>query len=215
MSPRRSPEWLMMRELLENRDEATLRRVRLAIGGTARHRRRQRSMRSSARIALIGLRGAGKSTLGQMLAEELGFSVRRAEPRDRAVCRLHDRPRSRPCTARMPTAATSAARSRKRSRSTPRRSSPPPAAWCPTPATFNLLLSHCTTVWLQADPEDHMQRVIAQGDMRPMAGSRRSDGGSEEHPGGRASLLFEGASSASTPARSRWTPTFALRCWIC
>jgi XRE family aerobic/anaerobic benzoate catabolism transcriptional regulator len=38
------------------------------------------------------------------------------------------------------------------------------------PATFNLLLGHCTTVWLQAAPEDHMQRVAAQGDMRPMAG---------------------------------------------
>jgi XRE family transcriptional regulator, aerobic/anaerobic benzoate catabolism transcriptional regulator len=38
-------------------------------------------------------------------------------------------------------------------------------------ATFNLLLGHCTTVWLQADPEDHMNRVRAQGDMRPMAAS--------------------------------------------
>jgi XRE family aerobic/anaerobic benzoate catabolism transcriptional regulator len=38
-------------------------------------------------------------------------------------------------------------------------------------ATFNLLLAHCTTVWLQADPEDHMRRVIAQGDMRPMSAS--------------------------------------------
>jgi len=39
------------------------------------------------------------------------------------------------------------------------------------PATFNELLSHCTTVWLQADPEDHMGRVAAQGDLRPMAAS--------------------------------------------
>ncbi len=37
--------------------------------------------------------------------------------------------------------------------------------------SFNLLLRHCTTVWLQADPEDHMARVAAQGDMRPMAAS--------------------------------------------
>ena len=36
-------------------------------------------------------------------------------------------------------------------------------------ATFNLLLAHCTTVWLQADPQDHMDRVRAQGDLRPMA----------------------------------------------
>ena len=42
------------------------------------------------------------------------------------------------------------------------------------PATFNQLLSHGTTVWLQADPEDHMKRVIAQGDMRPMAASKEA-----------------------------------------
>jgi XRE family aerobic/anaerobic benzoate catabolism transcriptional regulator len=33
------------------------------------------------------------------------------------------------------------------------------------------MLSHCYTVWLQAKPEDHLSRVAAQGDMRPMAGS--------------------------------------------
>ena len=42
------------------------------------------------------------------------------------------------------------------------------------PATFNLLLSHCTTVWLQATPEDHMKRVIAQGDLRPMSASKEA-----------------------------------------
>jgi XRE family aerobic/anaerobic benzoate catabolism transcriptional regulator len=41
-------------------------------------------------------------------------------------------------------------------------------------ANFDLLLSHCTTVWLQANPEDHMQRVIEQGDFRPMAGTREA-----------------------------------------
>jgi len=38
-------------------------------------------------------------------------------------------------------------------------------------ATLNEMLSHCYTVWLQAKPEDHLGRVAAQGDMRPMAGS--------------------------------------------
>ncbi|MBC7717324.1 MAG: transcriptional regulator, partial [Pseudorhodobacter sp.] len=38
------------------------------------------------------------------------------------------------------------------------------------PATFNLLLAHCYTVWVRATPEDHMGRVLAQGDTRPMAG---------------------------------------------
>ncbi len=42
------------------------------------------------------------------------------------------------------------------------------------PATFNLLLSHCYTVWLKASPEDHMSRVLAQGDRRPMAGNHEA-----------------------------------------
>src|SRR5688500_14724837 len=39
------------------------------------------------------------------------------------------------------------------------------------PGTFNRLLASCTTVWLKADPEDHMNRVARQGDTRPMAAS--------------------------------------------
>ena len=67
-----SPEWLMIRELLERRDEATLKRVREAVGsllgtGGANAANAQRSPR----VALIGLRGAGKSTLGRLLAEAL------------------------------------------------------------------------------------------------------------------------------------------------
>jgi XRE family aerobic/anaerobic benzoate catabolism transcriptional regulator len=42
------------------------------------------------------------------------------------------------------------------------------------PATFERLLTMCFTVWLRATPEEHMQRVIAQGDMRPMADNRES-----------------------------------------
>jgi len=40
------------------------------------------------------------------------------------------------------------------------------------PGTFERLLSSCFTVWVRASPEEHVQRVIAQGDMRPMAGIR-------------------------------------------
>ena len=42
------------------------------------------------------------------------------------------------------------------------------------PATYDLLLSTCYTVWLKARPEEHMQRVIAQGDTRPMAGNAQA-----------------------------------------
>ena len=37
--------------------------------------------------------------------------------------------------------------------------------------TFNRLLEHCFTVWLKTSPQEHMDRVIAQGDNRPMAGN--------------------------------------------
>jgi XRE family aerobic/anaerobic benzoate catabolism transcriptional regulator len=40
------------------------------------------------------------------------------------------------------------------------------------PETFSRLKNVCFTVWLKAKPEEHMQRVIAQGDKRPMAGSQ-------------------------------------------
>jgi XRE family aerobic/anaerobic benzoate catabolism transcriptional regulator len=39
------------------------------------------------------------------------------------------------------------------------------------PATYNLLLSHCYTVWIKASPKEHMDRVVAQGDTRPMMGN--------------------------------------------
>jgi XRE family aerobic/anaerobic benzoate catabolism transcriptional regulator len=36
--------------------------------------------------------------------------------------------------------------------------------------TYNVVLKHCFTVWLTASPDDHMSRVISQGDLRPMVG---------------------------------------------
>jgi XRE family transcriptional regulator, aerobic/anaerobic benzoate catabolism transcriptional regulator len=71
----RSPEWLLLREMLEHRDEATLKRVRVAVGellGMGGANGQGQAVRSP-RVALVGLRGAGKSTLGQRLADDLGF----------------------------------------------------------------------------------------------------------------------------------------------
>jgi XRE family aerobic/anaerobic benzoate catabolism transcriptional regulator len=42
------------------------------------------------------------------------------------------------------------------------------------PGTLELLLASCFTVWVKAAPEEHMKRVMAQGDMRPMANSARA-----------------------------------------
>ena len=73
-----SPEWLLIRELLAGADEAGLRRARPAIaealGSAGRWPARRR------RVALVGLRGAGKCTLGSWLAEDLGLAVRGTRP---------------------------------------------------------------------------------------------------------------------------------------
>lgn len=166
-----SPEWLMIRELLAGRDEADLRRARLAIGelmGTGGSAQAARPC-----IALIGLRGAGKSTLGQMLADDLGFPFVELsrEIEKFAGCsvaeiqalygqnayRRYERRALEEAIQIYPEAVIAT-----------------PGGLVSDPATFNQLLSHCTTVWLQADPEDHMKRVIAQGDMRPMAASKEA-----------------------------------------
>lgn len=163
-----SPEWLLIRELLEKQNEATLQRVRVAIGellGTGGG-----LSANCTRVALIGLRGAGKSTLGQMLADDLGFPFVELsrEIEKFAGCsvpeiqslyginayRRYERRALEETVQIYPEAVIAT-----------------PGGLVSDPATFNQLLSHCTTVWLQAKPEDHMARVMAQGDTRPMAAS--------------------------------------------
>ena len=166
-----SPEWLLIRELLENRSEADLRRVRVAVGellGTA-----AKDAARGRRIALIGLRGAGKSTLGRMLADHLmlpfielsrevetlaGCSVR--EIHDLYGTNAYRRYERRALEETVQIYADVVIAT--------------PGGIVSDPATFNELLAHCTTVWLQASPEEHMARVAAQGDLRPMAASHEA-----------------------------------------
>ena len=163
-----SPEWLLIRELLVERDEATLQRVRVTIGellGTGGGQTGQGTC-----VALVGLRGAGKSTLGQMLAEDLDFPFVELsrEIEKFAGCsvseiqalyginayRRYERRALEEAIQIYPEAVIAI-----------------PGGLVSDAGTFNQLLSHCSTVWLQADPEDHMKRVMAQGDLRPMAAS--------------------------------------------
>jgi len=166
-----SPEWLLIRELLERRDDATLRRVRVAVGemlGTGGG-----NAQRSPRIALVGLRGAGKSTLGQRLADDLGFPFVELsrEIEKFAGCSVSE----------IQALYGVNAYRRYERRALEEAIQIYPEAVIATPggivsdaATFNLLLTHCTTVWLQAQPEDHMRRVIAQGDLRPMGASKEA-----------------------------------------
>jgi len=121
------------------------------------------------RVALLGLRGAGKSTLGAKLAAamrvpfvELDREVEReagsklgevfAMYGQEAFRRFERRALER--VLRTHEAAVIAAG----------------GSLVTDPDTYRLLLDNCHTVWLKAKPEEHMARVIAQGDMRPFRG---------------------------------------------
>ncbi len=125
------------------------------------------------RIALIGLRGAGKSTLGRMLAQDLDipFIQINDEIEREAGMSLDEifnllgqaayRRFERRCLDRI-------------IESYPRAVLETGGGFVADTATFERLLSSCFTIWLQARPEDHMARVAAQGDHRPMAGNREA-----------------------------------------
>jgi len=120
------------------------------------------------RIALIGLRGAGKSTIGKLLAKKLGLSFfeldRLIEQTSGiALSMIFDlygqsgfRRFERRClddllnTQKQFVVATG-------------------GSLVSEPSTYERLLTNCYTIWLRATPQEHMSRVIAQGDMRPMA----------------------------------------------
>ncbi len=122
------------------------------------------------RIALIGLRGAGKSTLGRKLAAALdrpfveladeiaalaGMSLDQIfDLSGQAGYRRYERRALERVLERHDhfVAATG-------------------GSLVSESGTYELLLGSCYTVWVKASPEEHMARVIAQGDMRPMAGN--------------------------------------------
>ena len=126
-----------------------------------------------ARIALIGLRGAGKSTLGSKLAAErkLPFIELDQEIEKETGMPLAEifslygqagyRAIEKRTLERVLRAADHAVIS-------------VGGGIVSEKETYDYLLAHCYTVWLKAQPEEHMSRVIAQGDFRAMAGSDRA-----------------------------------------
>ena len=194
-----SPEWLLIRDLLRGRDDEALRRGRLALaelyGESARPDAR------ASRVALIGLRGAGKSTLGALLADdrrvpfvELNREIERVAGcglgeihnlLGPAAYRRYERRALEETIQLYPDAVIAT-----------------PGGIVSDPATFNLLLAHCTTVWLKATPEEHMQRVVAQGDLRPMSGNREAMDDLKHILAGRAAFYAKADAVCDTGART-------------
>jgi XRE family aerobic/anaerobic benzoate catabolism transcriptional regulator len=125
------------------------------------------------RIALIGLRGAGKSTLGAMLAGRLEVPFLELD-------RLIEQESGVSLSAIFDLYGQSGFRRLERRcldqviERHPHFVLATGGSLVSEAATFERLLTMCFTVWLRATPEEHMQRVIAQGDMRPMADNRES-----------------------------------------
>ena len=125
------------------------------------------------RIALVGLRGAGKSTLGKLLADKLGvpfIELNRMveqqygasvplliEMSGVATFRRHERACLERVVAENEAAVIATA-----------------GGIVSNPETYGTLLRRAHTVWISARPEEHMSRVMKQGDFRPMAHNREA-----------------------------------------
>jgi XRE family aerobic/anaerobic benzoate catabolism transcriptional regulator len=173
--PERSVERRLLEQVVAQLPDAQMTEARLAeaCGLLLRHFRRREADSRSRRIALVGLRGAGKSRLGRMLAARLGI---RSVELDREVER----------EGRMDLSDILAIHGQEGFRR-PEREALQRLVREGEPAViatgggiiaeapgFEFLLDTCTTIWLRAAPEEHMRRVVEQGDTRPVRDNRRA-----------------------------------------
>ena len=165
-----SAELTLLRQLLARLSPAQLREAygsleALFAGDTGFARAR--------RIALVGLRGAGKTTLGSRLGAELEvpfFELDREIERVSGVSLAHVLDMyGQQAYRRYEMQAL-----QELLRAHPQLVVATGGSIVSEAATYELLLRSCFTVWVRTTPEEHMARVIAQGDQRPMAGSSQA-----------------------------------------
>lgn len=153
------------------------------------------------RIALIGLRGAGKSSLGAKLAKALGapfIELDREIEREsgthlaeifdlygQAAYRRYERRALEQVIERHDRAVIATG-----------------GSIVSEPGTFDLLLAACFTVWLTAAPEEHMGRVMAQGDTRPMAENEQAMEDLRRILAGRAQLYAKADARIDTAGKT-------------
>ena len=153
------------------------------------------------RIALIGLRGAGKTTLGAQLADRLGVPFIEL---DREI----ERAAGVPLATIFDLYGQAGFRRLERSclervlAQHPRFVLATGGSLVSEPATFEHLLATCRTIWLQASPAEHMARVVAQGDLRPMAGNRESMADLQRILAGREALYRRADATVDTAGRT-------------
>jgi XRE family aerobic/anaerobic benzoate catabolism transcriptional regulator len=163
-----APDWPVIRDLLRKATPGQIAQVKDVLAGQGASALRRTSF---AGIALIGLRGAGKSTLGKMLAGKIGWSFVELNKEIEAqnglsvaeIIALYGQEGFR----RMEQAALGQLLARKELMVLATG-----GGIVSEPLTFDLILSSFYTIWLKAAPEEHMARVRRQGDLRPMADDR-------------------------------------------
>jgi XRE family aerobic/anaerobic benzoate catabolism transcriptional regulator len=146
-----------------------LRRVARAMRVPVAELVREEPAARSARIALVGLRGAGKSTLGTKLAQGLGVPFveldREVEKEAGAklgeVFALYGQDAFRRFERRALERVLE---------ENERAVIATGGGLVTDPSTYELLLERCFCVWLKTSPQEHMSRVVAQGDLRPFSG---------------------------------------------
>ena len=153
------------------------------------------------RIALIGLRGAGKTTLGRRLGESLDLpfvelnreiEAQSGMPVNEVIAlygqegyrRLERQALERVVATRDRVVLAAA------------------GGLVTAPDSFSFLLAHFHTVWLKAAPEEHMQRVRAQGDERPMAGNPKAMEELNALLAGREALYASAVATVDTSGRT-------------
>ena len=163
-----APDWAVIRDLLRKATPAQIAQAKEVLTGGVNAAQRRSSFSG---IALIGLRGAGKSTLGKMLAKKIGWSFVELNKEIEAqnglsvaeIIALYGQEGFR----RMEQAALTQLLARKELMVLATG-----GGIVSEPLTFDLVLSSFYTIWVKADPEEHMARVRRQGDLRPMADDR-------------------------------------------
>ncbi len=167
VGPEQAAELTLLGQFLARLSPTQLVEARTLLGSAFEQKNRRN------RIALVGLRGAGKTSLGKRLAAQLNVPfIELADVIEQ--------------TAGVPLSEVFSLYGQSAYRRYERRS----LEWLvethesfvlstggsisTEPATFDELLTSCYTVWLRASPSDHMARVVAQGDQRPMGDNREA-----------------------------------------